>query len=260
MDKSKPNYKIDKKTGHVLEIPSKKQVRSTVKQLRDKRAKEAQQEHLASTSTDAKSDKPKEKKVFDKEGFDRVGELIKRMHQKAKLPDFLTMARRKYLSTVCVINKDAKRRELLPDKPDRHVMLCHGKMARVFTNQFCLIVKIQKSFREEKSGTEDGNTVEKWQDGSWSIVPCSLAKSNYTTIQEVRRRPWFFLHRYWYEITFNGRVQPAMMLNDYHLHPDKEKQHFYVTREYVKVRNQDAENDYFRFWLHKPTDYGREEQ
>lgn len=251
MDNNKPNYKIDKKTGHVLEIPTKKQVRSNVKLLRDKRAKEAREEHQAATSTDAKSKKPK--KVFDKEGFDRIGEVIKRMHQKAKLPDFLTMARRKYRSTVCVINKDAKRRELLPDKPDRHVMLCHGKMARIFTNQFCLIVKIQKSFREE-------NAVETWQDGSWAIVPCSLAKSNYTTIQEVRRRPWFFLHRYWYEITFNGHVQPAMMLNDYHLHPDKRKQHFYVTREYVKVRNQDAENDYLRFWLHKPADYGNEQQ
>ena len=66
---------------------------------------------------------------------------------------------------------------------------------------------------------------------------------------------WFFLHRYWYEITFDGRVEPAMMLNDYNLNPTLRKKHFYVTREYVKVRNQDAENDYFRFWLHKPTDY-----
>ena len=256
MENNKANYKIDKKTGHVLEIPTKKQVRATVKQLRDKRSKT---DHQASTETKTnKQEKPK--KIFDKEGFDRMGEIIKRMHQKAKLPDFLLMARRKYLSTVCVINRDAKRRELFPDKPDRHVMLCHGKMARIFTNQFCLIVKIQKSFREEKVNDEEEKTVERWQDGSWSIVPCSLAKSNYTTIQEVRRRPWFFLHRYWYEITFNGHVQPAMMLNDYHLHPDKQKQHFYVTREYVKVRNQDAENDYFRFWLHKPTDYGRRQQ
>ena len=37
-------------------------------------------------------------------------------------------------------------------------------------------------------------------------------KSNYTTIQEVRLRPWFFLHRYWYEITFDGRVEPVVGL------------------------------------------------
>lgn len=135
-------------------------------------------------------------------------------------------------------------------------MLCHRKMAKVFTADVCLLVKIQKSTIEKHELAPGGEiTTEQWQDGSWSIVPCRVDKSNYTTIQEVRLRPWFFLHRYWYEITFDGRVEPAMMLHDYNLNPTLRKKHFYVTREYVKVRNQDAENDYFRFWLHKPTDY-----
>ena len=180
------------------------------------------------------------------------------MHAKANLPKILTMIRRKYLSTVCVINRPGKKRDLLRDRKGRFVMLCHRKMAKVFVNDVCLIVKIQQSYSTEEVKDEKGETIltrETWQDGSWSIVPCRVDKSNYTTIQEVRRRKWFFLHRYWYEITFDGRIEPAAMLYDYQLNPTVQKQHFYVTREYVKVRNQDAENDYFRFWLHKPKDY-----
>lgn len=232
----KKNFKVDKKTGHLLEVPSSKQVRKNVRKIREKEAR--------------KDEKPQPKKVFHKDAFDKVQKMIEHLHAKAKLPDILTMARRNYLSTVCVINKEAKKRELLPDKKGRHVMLCHGKMARIFVNDVCLFAKIQKSFVTRADGEE-------WHDGSWSIVPCALAMSNGTTIQEVRRRPWFFLHRYWYEITFNGRVQPGMLMYDYNLNPMRTKQHFYVTREYVKVKKQDAENDYFRFWLKKPTDYGK---
>lgn len=232
----KKNFKVDKKTGHLLEVPSSKQVRKNVRKIREKEAR--------------KDEKPQPKKVFHKDAFDKVQKMIEHLHAKAKLPDILTMARRNYLSTVCVINKEAKKRELLPDKKGRHVMLCHGKMARIFVNDVCLFAKIQKSFVTRSD-------AEEWHDGSWSIVPCALAMSNGTTIQEVRRRPWFFLHRYWYEITFNGRVQPGMLMYDYNLNPMRTKQHFYVTREYVKVKKQDAENDYFRFWLKKPTDYGK---
>lgn len=245
MKQQKSNYKLDKKTGHLLEVPSKKQVREHVKKVREQTSQEPQQ---PITVHETQADK----------NFNKVQKVIDRMHAKAKLPDFLHMARKKFLSTVCVINHPGKQRSLLPDKKGRYVMLCHRKMAKVFTADVCLLVKIQKSFVEIIDDKLLECTVhkgEKWQDGSWSIVPCRVDKSNYTTIQEVRLRPWFFLHRYWYEITFDGRVEPAMMLHDYNLNPTLRKKHFYVTREYVKVRNQDAENDYFRFWLHKPTDY-----
>ena len=239
--KNKSNLKLDKKTGHLLEVPTSKEVRDKVRKNR--------QQDQAVTIHQTKAEK----------NFDKVQKIIDRMHAKAKLPKILTMIRRKYLSTVCVINKPGKSRSLLSDKPGKYVMLCHGKMAKVFVNNVCLIVKIQQSFhREEDTQDADGHTIpgkEVWQDGSWSIVPCSVDKSYQTTIQEVRLRPWFFLHRYWYEITFNGRIQPGMMFYDYQLNPALVKKHFWVTREYVKVRNQDAENDYFRFWLHKPKDY-----
>lgn len=240
MKKTNSNLKLDKKTGHLLEVPSSKQVRERVRQVR----KEKQDQAITIKETEA-----------DK-NFKKVQKVIDRMHAKAHLPKFLTMARRAYQSTVCVINRPGRKRELLPDRKGRHVMLCHRKMAKVFTNDVCLIVKIQQSYTKDVVKTGKGETTkEGWQDGSWSIVPCRVDKSNFTTIQEVRRRPWFFLHRYWYEISFDGRVEPAMMLYDYKLNPTVEKQHFYVTREYVPVRNQDAENDYFRFWLSKPTDY-----
>ena len=245
---NKSNLKLDKKTGHLLEVPSSKQVREQVKKAREAQQAKGVDKNKVYTVHDTEADK----------NFHKVQKLIDRMHAKAHLPKFLTMARRKYLSTVCVINRPGHQRDLFPDKKGRHVMLCHGKMARVFTNDVCLIVKIQQSYTKEE--VKDGDTTstqESWNDGSWSIVPCRVETSNYTTIQEVRRRPWFFLHRYWYEITFNGRVQPAMMLYDYALNPTAKKQHFYVTREYVEVRNQDAENDYFRFWLSKPKDYAK---
>lgn len=234
-------YVLDKKTGHLLEKPSKKQVRERVKELRQKEASTKEEE--------------KPKKVFHKEAFDRVQKMIDHLHAKAKLPEKLVMARRNYLSTVCVINREGKKRELLADKKGRHVMLCHGKMARIFVNDVCIFAKIQKSITKG----EGENASEEWHDGSWSICPAKVAMSNSTTIQDVRLRPWFFLHRYWYEITFDGRVQPAMMFSDYNLNPERKKQHFFVTREYVKVRNQNAENDYLRFWLHKPQDYGKSE-
>lgn len=245
MEKQKPRYRLDKKTGHLLEIPSKKQVRENVKKIREQKGN-GQLPQSSVTIHETQAEK----------NFKKVQKVIDRMHAKAKLPDFLSMARHKFLSTVCVINKPGKQRSLLPDKKGRFVMLCHGKMAKVFTADVCLIVKIQKSIIKKHEMAPGGEvTTEHWQDGSWSIVPCRADKSNYTTIQEVRLRPWFFLHRYWYEISFDGRVEPAMMLNDYGLNPTLSKKHFYVTREYVKVRNQDAENDYFRFWLHKPADH-----
>ena len=42
MKQQKSNYKLDKKTGHLLEIPSRKQVREHVKKIREQQTQEPQ--------------------------------------------------------------------------------------------------------------------------------------------------------------------------------------------------------------------------
>ena len=130
MKQQKSNYKLDKKTGHLLEVPSRKQVREHVKKIREQQTQEPQD---PITLHETQADK----------NFKKVQKVLDRMHAKAKLPDFLTMARKKFLSTVCVINRPGKQRSLLPDKKGRYVMLCHRKMAKVFTADVCLLVKRQ---------------------------------------------------------------------------------------------------------------------
>ena len=94
MKQQKSNYKLDKKTGHLLEVPSKKQVREHVKKVREQTSQEPQQ---PITVHETQADK----------NFNKVQKVLDRMHAKAKLPDFLHMARKKFLSTVCVINTQA---------------------------------------------------------------------------------------------------------------------------------------------------------
>ena len=105
MEKQKTRYRLDKKTGHLLEIPSKKQVRENVKKIREQKGKD-QLPQSPVTIHETQAEK----------NFKKVQKVIDRMHAKAKLPDFLSMARHKFLSTVCVINKPGKQRSLLPDK------------------------------------------------------------------------------------------------------------------------------------------------
>ena len=76
--KKKSNIKLDKKTGHVLEVPTTKQVREKVKEIREQKAVTIKQ-------TEAEKN------------FDKVQKVIDRMHAKANLPRILTMIRRKYL-------------------------------------------------------------------------------------------------------------------------------------------------------------------
>lgn len=40
MEKQKPRYRLDKKTGHLLEVPTKKQVRENVKKIREQKGKD----------------------------------------------------------------------------------------------------------------------------------------------------------------------------------------------------------------------------
>ena len=80
MKQQKSNYKLDKKTGHLLEVPSRKQVREHVKKVREHQSQESQD---PITPHETQADK----------NFKKVQKVLDRMHAKAKLPDFLTMAR-----------------------------------------------------------------------------------------------------------------------------------------------------------------------
>lgn len=206
--------------------PTKKEVRQAVR-----RATEKIQEQKVKKVKD-------EKKVFNKKAFDAVEEQLQRFKKKFSLPSEVKMERKPMRTTVMVINREGKQRELLPDKQPKHLLLCHRKMAKVFSSGVCMFNKITAH------QTESGEYI----DGSWAITPCLVDMANVTTIQHVRRRRFFFLHRYWYQISFDGHVQPAMMLADYRLDPEKKSQRFFVTREYVKVRRSDITNDYFRIW------------
>lgn len=192
--------------------------------------------------------KDNRKKVFS-HGLASARERIKAMHATFTLPEKvstvlkpLSRLLRRKRTTCLVVNKDGRRREFMPDVPGRHRILVHGCVARQMVSGVCMLVRITNN--EDK----DGHVI----DGSWAIVPAEYRMMKATTIQEVRRRPFFFLRRYWYEITFDGRVQPAHMLFDYGLNPCARSTRFYITHEYVPVRKQDVSNDYFRFWHGKP--------
>ena len=193
--------------------------------------------------------KDKRKKVFS-HGLKEARERIKAKNATFNLPEKISTAvnplsrlfPKRKRTTCLVINKDGRQREFMPDVPGRHRILVHGCVVRQMVSGVCMLVRITSN--EDK----DGNII----DGSWAIVPAEYRMMNTTTIQEVKRRPFFFLRRYWYEITFDGRVQPAHMLYDYGLSPVAQRTRFYITHEYVPVRKQDATNDYFRFWHGKP--------
>lgn len=156
---------------------------------------------------------------------------------------FLARLRRGFLTSVVVINRDGAPRTFMPDNPGRHVILCHRAIARHLVSECCMLVRIAANTDEQ------GNNI----DGSWAIVPAQYAMMRTTTIQHLRRRPFFLLRRYWYEIDFDGRVQPAHLLFDYNINPTKERTRLWVTHEYVPVRGRDETNDYFRFWRDKPS-------
>lgn len=218
---------------------------------RQRREQREQHKRLMRQKEEAKNNPdtepaPKEKqKIFHADHVKDVKDYIKRLNKKIKLPFTVDTLRKGKVSDVLVINIDGRVRELFPDIPPKHKILCHGKVARVITSGMCVFAKITQHERI------DAETGREWIDGSWTIAPCSPAMLNGTTVQHVRRRKWFFLHRYWYEISFDGRVQPASLFYDYDIDPTTTKQRFYVTHEYIKVRNSNVENDYFRFWKNK---------
>lgn len=191
------------------------------------------------------------KKVFHKETVDAVKKRIQRLKQTIQLPLQVKTLKRGTSSVVLVQSRDGKQRQLFPDRPPRHRILCHGCVAKAITSNVCVFSKITQ--HEEIT---DGSR--RWIDGSWTIAPCTPAMLRGTTVQHVRRRRFFFLHRYHYEISFDGRVQPAAMFYDYDIDPVTKKYRFFITHEFVKVKNTDHENDFFRFWRDRPADKNRE--
>lgn len=165
---------------------------------------------------------------------------VKKSKEHFELPETVSTTRYPKITRVKVINKDGRYRELLPDVPGQHKILCHKSVAKVITSGACIIVQITKS--------KDGSP----QDGSWAICPEAVAMANTTTVQFVRRRSWWWLRRYSYEISFDGRIQPAGLFWAYGLNPEIEEQSFYLTHETVTVKSTGELNHYFRFWLNKP--------
>lgn len=185
-------------------------------------------------------------KVAVTHGLKEAKERIAKKFAKHELPKEVKMEREDLRTDIVIINKDGKERELLPDVEPQHKILCHGNIAKVMLSNVCMLVRITQNKDEET-----GKTI----DGSWAITPAQWEMMKATTIQHVKKRRWWWLRRYWYEISFDGRVQPAHLLFDYGMDPTLEKQKMYITREYVKVRNRDEDNDYFRIWKNKPNMY-----
>jgi hypothetical protein len=185
--------------------------------------------------------KDKTKKVFSS-GMSYVKERLAAARAKFDKPERVPTERKDLLTTCMIINRDGRVREFLPDVKPQHKILVHRNIAKVLVSGCCMLVRITKN------EDADGHYI----DGSWAITPAEYRMMQATTIQMLRKRKWWWLHRYWYEIDFDGRVQPAHLLFDYQLNPISEKTRLWITREYVPVADTDEFNDYFRFWKTKP--------
>ena len=186
--------------------------------------------------------KDKTKKVIS-HGMQFVKDRLAMMKESGhERPEKVNTVRLPFLSTCLVLNRDGKERELLPDRKPVHKILVHRSVAKVMISRVCMLLRVTAN--EDKEG--------KYIDGSWVISPADYRMLNVTTIQHVRRRPWFFLRRYWYEIDFDGRVQPASLFYDYRLDVTSHRQRLWMTREFVEVAKEDAFNDYFRLWRDRP--------
>lgn len=186
--------------------------------------------------------KDKTKRVFS-HGMQYVKERLAQKNKSIDLPDRIETVRQPLRTTCLVINRDGRQRDVLPDIPPVHKILVHGCVARHLVSKVCMLVRIAANRSKD---------TDEWLDGSWAITPAEYRMINATTIQYLRRRRWFFLRRYWYEISFDGRVQPGHMLFDYDMDPTARRTRFWVTREFVPVAKTDKFNDYFRFWKSKP--------
>lgn len=176
-------------------------------------------------------------------GMQYVRDRLKAKNQHFDLPERIQTVRRPLRTRCLIINRDGRERAFLPDVRPQHKILVHGSVARTIVSKVCMLVRITAN----RSKDDDS-----YIDGSWAVTPAEYRMMNATTIQYLRRRPWFLFRRYWYEISFDGRVQPAHLLFDYELNPVAKKTRLWITREYVPVADSDRLNDYFRFWRSKP--------
>lgn len=186
----------------------------------------------------------KTKKVFSS-GMAAVKERLAKKNTKHELPERIITERHPLLTDCLIINREGKERAFLPDKKPCYKILVHRSVAKHMVSAVCMLLRIARNRTIE---------TDEYLDGSWAITPAEYRMMNATDIQHVRRRPWFFLRRYWYEISFDGRVQPAHLLFDYELDPTAKKTRLWITREYVPIAKTDRFNDYFRFWRNKPKD------
>ena len=185
----------------------------------------------------------KTKKVFTS-GMKAVKERIAKKNAKYDLPERIITERRPLRTTCLIINREGKERAFLPDKKPCYKILVHRNIAKHMVSKVCMLLRITANQAKE---------AQEYIDGSWAITPAAYHLMTTTTIQHVKRRPFFFLRRYWYEISFDGRVQPAHLLFDYELDPTAKKTRLWITREYVPIQKTDRFNDYFRFWRNKPS-------
>ena len=184
----------------------------------------------------------KTKKVFTS-GMQAVKERIKKKNEHYDLPERILTERKPLRTTCLIINREGKERSFLPDKKGVYKILVHRSVAKHMISACCMLLRVTQN------ATAD---TKEYIDGSWAITPAVYSMMSVTTIQHVRRRPFFFLRRYWYEISFDGRVQPANLLFDYELDPTAKKTRLWLTREYVPIAKTDRFNDYFRFWRKRP--------
>lgn len=185
--------------------------------------------------------KDKSKRVF-RHGMQYVKDRLDQAKATFDRPEKIKTTRLPFLTKCVILNRDGKRREFLPDVKPQHKILVHGSIAKVMVSDVCMLVRITKN--EDSQG--------RYIDGSWAMTPASVRMIGTTDIQHVRKRRFWFLHRYWYEISFDGRVQPASLFFDYEIGVTRKRQSLWLTREYVPVAKTDKFNDYFRFWKHKP--------
>lgn len=184
----------------------------------------------------------KTKKVFS-HGMQAVKERLSKKNAHYDLPERIITKCRPLRTSCVIVNIEAKERAFLPDKAPKYKILVHRSVVKDMVSACCILVRITSNRTAE---------TDEWIDGSWAITPAEYRMMASTTIQHVRRRPFWFLRRYWYEISFDGRVQPAHLLYDYELDPTSKRTRLWLTREYVPINNTDRFNDYFRFWRFKP--------
>ena len=246
MKKDKEKKEIEEKGGIDVPQPNRKSRRRMKRRERHQGTRVVRDGSKAEYKDGAKvykddSFKDKSKRVF-RHGMQYVRDRLDQAKATFDRPEKIETIRQPLLTKCVVLNRDGRHREFLPDVKPQHKILVHGNIAKVMVSDVCMLLRITKC--EDSDG--------RYIDGSWAMTPASVRMIGATDIQHVSRRPLWFLRRYWYEISFDGRVQPASLFFDYEIGPTRKRQSLWVTREYVPVAKTDKFNDYFRFWKHKP--------